>query len=221
MYYPNAHKGVKKLFIAQVLVIVFALLAIVPSVITTVSKFEGLPEVLVNTVFPILIAVFLLLILFGLIVAFVLQLIGLHQGGKDSDYIRLGFFITIAIIVLTFGATIFKVVLPRFELAYSFIDAFTDILSTVVIVYVILGIAQLAASLNNNKLVSFCKIIMWLIIASAVISVVTTVISHFLVGSAFLTGLALGLGVFGALIEVLVAILYFFLLLRATIALRK
>ena len=220
MYYPNAHKGIKKLFIGEILVIIAAILALVPTVLKPFT-FDWVPDLLKNTIFPIFTGVFSIFAFIAIIAAFVLQLIGLLQGGKDSDYIRLGFWITIFIIVFSVASQIMKSALPQFSLAYAFVDGFVDILSTMVMVYVVLGIAQLAASLNNYRLVSLCKIVMWLIIALFALSIIIAVTAHFFTSSNVMIGFNIGLSIFAALIELLVAILYFFLLLKATIALRK
>ncbi len=225
MYYPNAHRGVKKLFIAQIVVIVAGLLAIIPAVLNALPEsIKG--NKIVALILGINAAVFALITLALLIVAFVLELIGLLQGGKDSDYIRLGFWITIGVIILSVVSTILRATLHNFawvDLVGSFVDAFADIASTAVMVCVIFGVSQLAASLNNEKLVNRGRILLALIITIFVISIIASILSRVfgLWQSPILVGLAIGLAVVAGVLEVFVSIIYFFFLFLAVRVLRK
>ena len=217
MYYPNAHKCVKKLFFAQIATLIATLLVMVPAVLKAIpGLMDLLPVAIVVGAFAVIAFVLYL-------AGFVVGLIGLLQGGKDSDYIRLAFWINIFLIVVSVVVGTLKAALPGGSTVYAFVDAVSDVARTAIIVYVILGVSQLAASLNNQRLVDRGRVILFLIIAAFVLSIVANIIAHFLYGNAtpVVYGLGIALTVTACVFELIADILYFFFLLRAIVVLRK
>ena len=83
MTYPHAHKGVKKLFISELIAIIVSLLPFVGTILVNLDP--NYPNGSLSSV-----GLYLGLAgVVGLIVVFILQLIGLIQAGKDESSFKI------------------------------------------------------------------------------------------------------------------------------------
>lgn len=145
MKFPNAYKGVKKLFIAEICSIIAALFAVVVTIIVQAFN-KNLPAAASAAVAAIggVAAVIA-------IVAFIIQLVGLIQAGKDEDGFRMGFWIVIFMIILGVVSGVLNT-LGVNPLIGSIFEVVIDAAGLVLIVFILGGISSLANSLGNTEM---------------------------------------------------------------------
>ena len=146
MKFPNAHSGVKKLFICEIISIVAAALTIIGATIAAIGlKKEGL---LLTGGTIILISGI------ALVVVFILQLVGLHQAGKDEIQIKYAFCATILGIILGVVASILESVsnAKGTQIAVAVINAIQTVAELLAAFYVLSGISALAGKLNDQAM---------------------------------------------------------------------
>ena len=147
MQYPSAHSGVKKLFIAEIISIVGGVLGLVAAIISTVFVNAAADA-------PGLIAAGSVLLVTGfiMVVAFILQMIGLLQAGKDEPNFRSGFWIAIFGIVISLVAAILRSITGVPELLCSILESLSSVASIVVLIFTLSGVANLASALGDNDM---------------------------------------------------------------------
>lgn len=200
MQYPSAYRGVKKLFIAEIISIVGAVLALTASVI-------AMALVNANADNPALLASGGVLIAssFVMVVAFVLQMIGLLQAGKDEPNFRSGFFVAIFGIVVSVVSAILAS-LNVSAVACSILDSLSSVASVVVVIFTLSGVANLASALNNQPMFEKGKrLINWVTILF-VVSIVLGLFPSFF--SAPNEGIKIMLGVMGIVAAIVELVIY-------------
>lgn len=217
MQFPSAHKGVKKLFIAELIAIAAGLLVLVAAVLGVVGiKNEG-----------VLVAAGSITIVstFALIVVLILQLVGLFQGGKDSLQIKYAFFISLGGLVLSIVLAILRL-LPAnngLAIAIGVIGPLVDIATVLALAYTLLGIAELAEKLNDEPMARRGKTLAFVVVILFAISVVLNLFSSFFVNNApsWAVILIAIFGIVAAVVELVAYILTVVYYGRATKMLKK
>ena len=157
MQFPNAYKGIRKVFLAEILVIAASVLAIVSATLALAIPNPGDGAKVALAAIAGVSGVIA-------VVALVFQLIGLGQGGKDSGYLRVAFFAIILSLVLTVTTTVLGSFFPQYAQAYSVLDTVSNVASAVVMVLVIFGISVLASELKDEKMMNKGRLLINLII---------------------------------------------------------
>ena len=217
MQFPSAHKGVKKLFIAELIAIAAGILTLVAAVLAVVGiKNEG-----------VLVAAGSITVVstFALIVVLILQLVGLFQGGKDSLQIKYAFFISLGGLVLSIVLAVLRL-LPAnngLAIAIGVIGPLVDIATVLALAYTLLGIAELAAKLNDEPMARRGKTLAFVVVILFAISVVLNLFSSFFANNAPSWAVIL-IAIFGivtAVVELVAYILTVVYYGRATKMLKK
>ncbi len=217
MQFPSAHKGVKKLFIAELIAIAAGILTLVAAVLAVVGiKNEG-----------VLVAAGSITVVstFALIVVLILQLVGLFQGGKDSLQIKYAFFISLGGLVLSIVLAVLRL-LPAnngLAIAIGVIGPLVDIATVLALAYTLLGIAELAEKLNDEPMARRGKTLAFVVVILFAISVVLNLFSSFFVNNAPSWAVIL-IAIFGivtAVVELVAYILTVVYYGRATKMLKK
>lgn len=217
MQFPSAHKGVKKLFIAELIAIAAGILTLVAAVLAVVGiKNEG-----------VLVAAGSITVVstFALIVVLILQLVGLFQGGKDSLQIKYAFFISLGGLVLSIVLAVLRL-LPAnngLAIAIGVMGPLVDIATVLALAYTLLGIAELAEKLNDEPMAKRGKTLAFVVVILFAISVVLNLFSSFFVNNAPSWAVIL-IAIFGivtAVVELVAYILTVVYYGRATKMLKK
>lgn len=173
MKFENAYKGVKKLFVVQIIEIAAALLALIGAIIATINVTSDANL----TAGGIIITVSSI----ALIVGFVFTLIGLIQAGRDDSHFKTGLWVILISIVLEIVATILRGipdVAPVVITIANILDALATASSIVVLVLTLFGISSLASQLGNEEMAERgSSLVNWVIIllaASVILSLVPT-----------------------------------------------
>ena len=156
MTFPNAAKGVKKYFNAEIMVLIATAVTIVSAIVSLILAIvagstgdEG--AAVAGGIGVILLAVFLLASMVILSIAFILQLVGLRQAGKDESSFKTAFWFIILSLAAAVALGVLSLFLPNRNLdkVSSAVSMFTQLMT---IIYVITGIRTLAVSLQNETI---------------------------------------------------------------------
>ena len=148
MKFPHAYHGVKKIFYAEFVAIVAAIVALIATII--VSFFGSVSQGIYNANLALNI-----ITLAASIVVFVVELIGLIQGSKDSREFRIGLWA----IAVGIAASATYLILLSIESTRTLSPILFAVLGTVgtvadfvVVLCVLLGISALADRLGDSEM---------------------------------------------------------------------
>lgn len=147
MKFPNAFKGVKQIILAEILMIITALLVVGCSA-TSVAALLNVDVTLAT--------VALVLLIFSAVaavIAFIFQLMGVINGKKDDENFRNA----LIFILLGLVLSIVKTFLGEGSKAASGFDAAISICSLFVTYYILMAISSLAGKLNDTALKSLAE----------------------------------------------------------------
>lgn len=153
MRFPNAYKGVSKLFLAEILMLVSAVVGVVSAVMLLLayqSDPAGLVEGTLVTagVFSIILVVASIIS----IVAFIVNIIGLVQAMKDDGGFKIALVFTIIAIAFSIIASCVATMNPNLS---SWMEFASTIFELAVFEYVVIGIMSLAEQLGDRKMVDY------------------------------------------------------------------
>ena len=174
MKFPNAFAGVKKLFVSELITIGAAVVALVAAILlNTASGNQGLVS-LAGTLG--------LIAAIAMIVAFVIQLLGLHEGGKDENHIKNAFVFSIVAIVLSFASAIMGALSKAWamQVTVSIIEVAVNVMTLMVSYLVFIGIANLASQLGNEKMAKFGRTLAIVVLILFAVSIILGVVPAFL-----------------------------------------
>ena len=198
MTHPNALSGIKKLYTAQIIILVVSLLGIINVLaITMVLKinpvtFSSATDLKFNDEALALVgALSLLSPAAGIltIVGAVLQLVGLHKAGQDENLFHIAFQISIFMLAAVVLSTLFTPVgenlseaeLAKASLINSILDVVKSLSGIAVRVLCILGLKHLAESLMDAetaaKATTLLRIIPAMMIASYGVGILSSVLN--------------------------------------------
>ena len=156
MRFPNACKGLKKVFFAELI----TLIALVPNTVSMVL-FQVLPEEINENnveMLPaeVLVTVLSLVSLVLMTVAYVLNLIGYFTASKDNESFKKAMLLLIAGLVLTVVSGIMENADGNPVLTNTF-DSMEQILDLLITLTTVSGIVTLAVTFGNLKMVNSGK----------------------------------------------------------------
>lgn len=173
MLFPNAHNGVKKIYTAEILSLIVAILlaaAAIAGLFAASLAESGKAEAEVATA-----GGFLLLVLAGgilALIAFILNLVGIISAMKDEPTFKNALIFTI----IGIAASVLSSSFSKNETVSSFIQILVNFSELFVSLFVVQGIMALAARMNNNDMVERGnKVRWWLVITFAIPSLIKLV----------------------------------------------
>ena len=143
MKFPHAYKGVKLIFVAEIIAIVVSVLALISSIFVSIGSAAAASATLI--------------LVSGIvgIVVFVIQLVGLFQGARESREFRIALWITLIGII----ASLVSAILQSIEATKGLSPILFAVLTTVaavadllVVIFVLFGISTLAESLGDGEM---------------------------------------------------------------------
>ena len=205
MKFPNAFAGVKKLYTSEIL----SLIALICGLITVFAAFftagvieAGLDSAVdtslgVTGVFTILTGILFL-------IAFILNLVGLSQAGKDDPTFKLALYATILAIVISAGASF----VPE-GVVKELLTVVNEIMLLLVSLLSITGIMSLSRQCMNAEMENRGKKLIKIITASIIVAGISNIVYHF-----FAEG-AVVLGIVSIVIDLIASLIYLGYLNRA------
>ena len=207
MQFPNAFKGVSKIYIAQLLVLVADAAAIVVSALYAAQ----------NNAVDAVIAGLGIAVAVITIIAFILNLLGLIDAKKDEGRFGTALFIVIAGIVLSCISTAFA----NNETVANVFQQLTNICEVLVTFYVISGIVNLAKKLKDEEMAAKGKRIIAMVVTSWGLAIVAGLVGAFIKGGDAATAVSAVLLIISAILGFLAVILYIIYLGKAKKMLAK
>ena len=208
MRFPNAAKGVKKLFTAEILQLiaeVVAIVAIAMLIITLAAeKAQSQGGVIVAGTGTV--------ILFGAtavltLIAGIMSLVGVIQSAKDEG----AFKVALVAIIISLAAAVVAGVFSNNGVIQSICQVIQNVMSLAVTLFVINGITNLAEKLNNTEVWSRGRSLLKVIVCILAFSLIASFIS-LIFGGAFVSTVAAILALISAVLNVISYILYLILL---------
>ena len=164
MKFPNAAKGIKKLFTAEVLYLISVILIGLGTIFALVSQSkEGFSAVILSSV-----------AVGGVIaiVALVLQIVGVIQASKDEASFKGVIYVTLFGIAVSVVASLLSALFRDNAILPSISNLVSSIVSVISTVLIILGICNLMNQIGKQDLVvkggKVLRIIVWLAILSLI-----------------------------------------------------
>lgn len=177
MRFPNAYKGVKKLFTAELINIAALVLYLVASVFAVLAVQTDPPR----ESFAALTGTLVLIAAIALIVAFIIQIVGLVQGSRDEARIHHALIcVVISIIVTVLVMFLSFIPDPTVRSGISVAsEVLTKALTIASLQFILRGIAALSSKLGDEKMEKSGKRLALVILILIVVSIVLNLIPTF------------------------------------------
>ncbi len=197
MKFPNAARGVKKLFIAEILALIGGISTFVAAVFFLITLTSGGVtvdaltaegadvEATLNGITGGTIGGFLGTFISGLIaivvtfVAFILRIVGVVQSKKDDENFGVALvFIIISVVCYILSSAVFNFS----SVVSSFANTVTDLMNVLATVFIVSGIIRLSDKLNNGEVAKKGVNILKLIVLINAFSLIGNLIVSFMGG---------------------------------------
>lgn len=207
--FPNAAKGVKKIFAAEIIEIIAAVLSIIAIIIGLAGVAAGAGGSEEGALVGVGSAgVIILISLILLIVAFILSLVGIVNASKDEPAFKIALYGVIASIVISLVRSIFS----SAATLVSICDILLKVAQIAVTVFIIQGIINLATKLNNEKVAGKGKTLLYIIVCVYVLSALTTIVSAIFGAGSVAANI---LGIVSEVLEIVQGVVFIILLAQA------
>ena len=145
MRFPNAYRGVKKIWLAEMLMLLAAIVGIIMVIVMAANGTMVGEDIVINEGVKTPIAVLGIVTAVIALVAFILNLIGLINPNNDDSAFRIALLVTILGIV----ASAISAIWSNNETLNKWMDTATTICSMFASYYVLTGIANLAEKMSD------------------------------------------------------------------------
>lgn len=202
MRFKNAYKGIKKIYFCEMIVIIISLLAFFSAIIKEL-KIE-------NKVLDNVISILVMISSFVFIFVFILRFVGLKQASRDDYSIKIAFGFSIIGIILSVALSVLGMLskTPIIIAISAIINLIIDIISSLVICFLLTGISSLANQLGDNKMERWGKRLVVVLMFLYAISIFLGIYGSMLISvipnwAQFTLGIA---SILGALLELIIYI---------------
>ena len=145
MRFPNAYRGVKKIWLAEMLMLLAAIVGIIMVIVMAANGTMVGEDIVINEGVKTPIAVFGIVTAVIALVAFILNLIGLINANNDDSAFRIALLVTILGVV----ASAISAIWSNNETLNKWMDTAITICSMFASYYVLTGIANLAEKMSD------------------------------------------------------------------------
>lgn len=145
MRFPNAYRGVKKIWLAELLMLLAAIVGIVIVIVAAMNGSMVGEDIVINEGVKTPIAVLGIVTAVIALVAFILNLVGLINANNDDSAFRIALLVTILGVV----ASAISAIWSNNETLNKWMDTAITICSMFASYYVLTGIANLAEKMSD------------------------------------------------------------------------
>ena len=145
MRFPNAYRGVKKIWLAEMLMLLAAIVGIVIVIVAAMNGSMVGEDIVINEGVKTPIAVLGIVTAVILLIGFILNLVGLINANNDDSAFRIALLVTILGVV----ASAISAIWSNNETLNKWMDTATTICSMFASYYVLTGIANLAEKMSD------------------------------------------------------------------------
>lgn len=191
MTLPNAYKGVKKIFVAEILQLIGSVLTLVGltmlvggagAYLETGGDASAVSTVATGGIFTLLAPCLAIL-------ALVLNLVGLKQASADEPD-RMGKAFTCAIIALVLSFVVVVFVLMHWGGA-SFLNALSDLAEMCAIIFTIMGVSEVTQNIARQDVADMGPKILTISVIAIVASIIAGIVGNVIGGVASIIALVL------------------------------
>lgn len=211
MKFPNAAKGISKIFTSEILALIAAIATGVASILAAVmyasaktNSTAGAAASGIGTLVLVLGASVLL------VIALILKIVGVVQASKDEDSFKMIIYLTIFTLIVAVVAAIFS----RVTFLNNIANAVSAIGSFVTTLLIILGIGNLGVQVGNDEVIDKCSSQFKLILGIGIVALLARFFCIFL-PTVPAQGIVIALAVVALVLNVIQYILYLSLLSKA------
>ena len=211
MKFPNAAKGISKIFTSEILALIAAIATGVASILAAVmyasaktNSTAGAAASGIGTLVLVLGASVLL------VIALILKIVGVVQTSKDEDSFKMIIYLTIFTLIVAVIAAIFS----RVTFLNNIANAVSSIGSFVTTLLIILGIGNLGVQVGNDEVIDKCSSQFKLILGIGIVALLARFFCIFL-PTVPAQGIVIALAVVALVLNIIQYILYLSLLSKA------
>ena len=183
MTFPNAKKGVNKIFTGEILMLIAAILTTVSSVALVIvgAQDNGANEVALGAsaaglvIFSVVSAVLMA-------IALVFSIIGVFQSSKDEPMFKGVIFV----MLLSQAVVVVSAIFTESQLVIKLSDVITSISSTITTVLIVIGIGKMAEKLGDDVVFTKGQTLLKIIIWIALLTIILRAIAAFTPNTAVL-----------------------------------
>lgn len=211
MKFPNAAKGISKIFTSEILALIAAIATGVATILAAVmyasaktNSTAGAAASGIGTLVLVLGASVLL------VIALILKIVGVVQTSRDEDSFKMIIYLTIFTLIVAVVAAIFS----RVTFLNNIANAVSAIGSFVTTLLIILGIGNLGVQVGNDEVIDKCSSQFKLILGIGIVALLARFFCIFL-PTVPAQGIVIALAVVALVLNVIQYILYLSLLSKA------
>lgn len=173
MSFPNAQKGIKKIYIGELLMLISIVLTTVSSIALLIfdTQEENVNEITAGAS-AIGLVIFSLASALLTVFALVFSIIGVIQTSKDEPLFKGVIFV----MLLSLGVTVVSAIFTENQLVTKLTSVINEISGTITIVLIVFGIGKMAEKLGNDDVFvrgqTLLRIIIWIALLSVIIKAV-------------------------------------------------
>ena len=211
MKFPNAAKGISKIFTSEILALIAAIATGVASILAAVMYASAKTN---STAGAAASGIGMLVLGLGasvlLVIALILKIVGVVQASKDEDSFKMIIYLTIFTLIVAVVAAIFS----RVTFLNNIANAVSAIGSFVTTLLIILGIGNLGVQVGNDEVIDKCSSQFKLILGIGIVALLARFFCIFL-PTVPAQGIVIALAVVALVLNVIQYILYLSLLSKA------
>lgn len=211
MKFPNAAKGISKIFTSEILALIAAIATGVATILAVVMYASAKTN---STAGAAASGIGMLVLGLGasvlLVIALILQIVGVVQTSKDEDSFKMIIYLTIFTLIVAVVAAIFS----RVTFLSNIANAVSSIGSFVTTLLIILGIGNLGVQVGNDEVIDKCSSQFKLILGIGIVALLARFFCIFL-PTVPAQGIVIALAVVALVLNVIQYILYLSLLSKA------
>lgn len=211
MKFPNAAKGISKIFTSEILALIAAIATGVASILAAVMYASAKTN---STAGAAASGIGMLVLGLGasvlLVIALILKIVGVVQTSKDEDSFKMIIYLTIFTLIVAVVAAIFS----RVTFLNNIANAVSAIGSFVTTLLIILGIGNLGVQVGNDEVIDKCSSQFKLILGIGIVALLARFFCIFL-PTVPAQGIVIALAVVALVLNVIQYILYLSLLSKA------
>ena len=211
MKFPNAAKGISKIFTSEILALIAAIATGVATILAVVMYASAKTN---STAGAAASGIGMLVLGLGasvlLVIALILQIVGVVQTSKDEDSFKMIIYLTIFTLIVAVVAAIFS----RVTFLNNIANAVSAIGGFVTTLLIILGIGNLGVQVGNDEVIDKCSSQFKLILGIGIVALLARFFCIFL-PTIPAQGIVIALAVVALVLSVIQYILYLSLLSKA------
>lgn len=211
MKFPNAAKGISKIFTSEILALIAAIATGVATILAVVMYASAKTN---STAGAAASGIGMLVLGLGasvlLVIALILKIVGVVQTSKDEDSFKMIIYLTIFTLIVAVVAAIFS----RVTFLNNIANAVSAIGGFVTTLLIILGIGNLGVQVGNDEVIDKCSSQFKLILGIGIVALLARFFCIFL-PTIPAQGIVIALAVVALVLSVIQYILYLSLLSKA------